>query len=39
MSFKCWKQKKSTKGLTYYVNLESGMSQWGVPANELLPAG
>jgi hypothetical protein len=23
----------------YYINLESGISQWGVPANELLPAG
>jgi hypothetical protein len=31
--------KKSSKDLTYYVNLDSGISQSSVPGNELLPAG
>jgi len=40
MSFKCWKEKKSsTYKRPYYLNLESGISQWGVPVNKLLPAG
>ena len=38
----CWKKKNSNThhNRQYYVNLESGISQWGIPANELLlPAG
>ena len=40
MSFKCWEEKETnTDKRPYYLNLESGISQWGVPANKLLPAG
>jgi uncharacterized protein (DUF1810 family) len=39
----CWKSQKSTKhkdNRVYYINLESGISQWGIPANNMfLPAG
>jgi predicted GNAT family N-acyltransferase len=39
----CWKNQKSTKRKDkrlYYINLESGISQWGIPANNMfLPAG
>ena len=39
----CWKNQKSTKRKdkrVYYINLESGISQWGVPTNNMfLPAG
>ena len=38
----CWKNNASTKrkeNRLYYINLESGISQWGIPNNLLLPAG
>jgi RIO-like serine/threonine protein kinase len=39
----CWNEKNSTTrkdNRVYYINLESGISQWGIPANNmLLPAG
>jgi uncharacterized protein (DUF1810 family) len=40
----CWNKKNSTTrkdNRVYYINLESGISQWGMPAanNMLLPAG
>lgn len=39
----CWNKKNSTTrkdNRVYYINLESGISQWGIPANNmLLPAG
>ena len=39
----CWNKENSTTRKDkreYYINLESGISQWGVPANNmLLPAG
>ena len=41
MSLKCWNKKMSTKhNRLYYINIESGISQWGIPVNNmLLPAG
>ena len=41
MTLECWKKKMSTKHKRlYYINLESGISQWGIPVNNmLLPAG
>jgi GNAT superfamily N-acetyltransferase len=39
MNLKCWREKMSDKyKRIYYVNLESGISQWGIP-NNMLPAG
>ena len=37
----CWSNKMSnTHNRLYYINLESGISQWGIPANNmLLPSG
>lgn len=39
----CWNKEKSTNrkdNRVYYINLESGISQWGIPANNLLlPSG
>ena len=35
----CWSNKMSTThNRLYYINLESGISQWGIPANDL-PSG
>ena len=37
----CWKKKMSrTHNRLYYINLESGISQWGIPADNMsLPSG
>lgn len=41
MISKCWMNKMSTTyNRLYYINLESGISQWGIPANNMsLPSG
>lgn len=41
MDTKCWikKNSKTNDDRPYYQNLESGISQWGIPTNDLLPAG
>ena len=41
MISKCWMNKMSaTHKRLYYINLESGISQWGIPANNMsLPSG
>jgi uncharacterized protein (DUF1810 family)/predicted GNAT family N-acyltransferase len=40
MKLGCWKREISiTHNRPYYINIESGISQWGIPSNETLPAG
>ena len=41
MTLECWNKKMSDNhNRVYYINLESGISQWGIPVNNmLLPAG
>ena len=41
MISKCWMNKMSTThNRLYYINLESGISQWGIPADNMsLPSG